>query len=126
MIHCQRPWLQWQPKSASSANEFSNSKVRKFGNRCPRHCRESWKTWTTRSNRKSRPAPQLAFRQAAEVRGRAAGGFEKLRLVFGFVVGDELGDFGVRSDWLDQNDVVRVEEHAIRTVHLIAAPHQNV
>ena len=46
--------------------------------------------------------------------------------MFGFVVGDQLGDFGIRADRLDQNVVVRVEEHAIRTVHLIAAPHQNV
>lgn len=46
-------------------------------------------------------------------------------LMLGFVFRDELRDFGVCSYGLDQNDVVSVEEHAIRSMHFIAAANQD-
>ena len=49
------------------------------------------------------------------------------RLVLAFlIVLDQLRDLGICPDRLDQYNVAFVQEHAIRTVPFVAAPHQNV
>src|SRR5579862_2651411 len=47
--------------------------------------------------------------------------------VFALLIGfDELGYFGTCSDRLDQNNVARVQKHAIRSVPFTAPAHQYI
>ena len=61
--------------------------------------------------------------QTSITRGRAAlARILVLTLLVGF---DQLRDLGASSYGLDQDNMMLVQEHAIGTVPLIAAPHQN-